>query len=250
MRALSTALGVAALGCVLLGAASDRASTGAVFVTTLPPGSDVWVDGTYVGRTPVFVDSLNGGKHALTLTRSGWAEREVDVDVTAGLTTMSSFRMTQSPHAGAHASTGSVVFHGLGSGAHVTLDGGHDPRDPSGPIALSPGTHVAVVVTHDGKTTRTFTVYPDTTTHVVVARAAADAAKAAVVAPAEEFLPTDAYRVDGKKVTVVYARHVVVAKIGDPNVRYDGVTVAYDAAPSMIGGRLYLPLALLVKLTR
>ncbi len=240
------------LCCVPLPAAAggEASPTGALYVTTLPAGADAWVDGTYVGRTPVLVDSLSTGKHALTLTRAGWAEREVDVDVAAGPTTMSSLRLTQVVRPGAHVAMGSVAFAGLPAGARVSIDGNAAVRDPRETIALSPGTHVAQIETHDGKATRTFAVYPDTTTHVLLAKASVAGSKPAVVAPAEEFLPADAYHVDGKKVTVNYAGHSVVAKIGDASMRYDGVTVSFDAAPSMIAGRLYLPLALLVRLSK
>jgi PEGA domain len=252
MRALLFGLGAAALGCVLAGAAARAGSpSAALYVTTLPSGADVWIDGTYVGHTPVLIDALAGGKHTLTLTRSGWAERDVEVETTAGLTTMSSLRLTQVQHGGtAHALAGTASFDGVAPDARITVDGSTPAHGPREVVSLAAGTHVAVIATHDGKSTHTFTVYPQTLTHVVLSRPASEDPKSAVVAPAEEFLPSDAYHVDGKKVTLNYGGHVVVAKIGVPAVRYDGVPLAFDAAPSLIGGRLYLPLALLVKLTR
>jgi hypothetical protein len=45
---------------------------GGAFVTTLPLGADIWVDGAYVGRTPAFVDLLSVGKHTIVVTRTGW----------------------------------------------------------------------------------------------------------------------------------------------------------------------------------
>ena len=73
--------------------------------------------------------------------------------------------------------------------------------------------------------------------------------RSAVVAPAEDYLPTDAFQVEGKKIVVRYAGHVVVAHVGDIGVRFDGATVEYGSAPESIGGKLYLPVELLEKLT-
>ena len=77
---------------------------------------------------------------------------------------------------------------------------------------------------------------------------AAGAAKSAVVAPADEFLPDGAYSVEGKKIVIHYAGHTAVAHLDDVQVHLDGATVSCDAAPAMIGRKLYLPLELLAKL--
>jgi hypothetical protein len=217
-------------------------------VTTLPSAADVWVDGVYVGRSPVLVDALARGHHAVTLTKSGWVSREADVDVSAGATAMSSLRLDVAHKPGTHQS-GSVTFHGLAPGIRVVIDGEPVARDPRGPVPLSAGMHVAVMTLEGEKVAHTFTVYPDTTTQIVVHSVAVDRTKSVVVAPAEEFLPDEAYRIEGKKVTVRYGGHFVVARIGELPVRFDGVTVSYDVAPSRIGGKLYLPLALLTRLT-
>jgi hypothetical protein len=239
---------VAVLGVLLLGAAPDGAPSGAVYVTTLPAGADVWIDGTYVGHAPVFVDSLAAGHHAISLTRSGWTAREVDIDVAVGSTTMSSVRLLQASRSSVRAA-GAVTFHDVPEGSRVELDGIAVDHPTRGGLPLAAGTHVVVVVTHQGRSTHTFTVFPETTTQVVFGSQSATEVKSAVVAPAEEYLPIDSFRVDGKKVTVHYASHDIVARLGELPMRYDGVTVSYDAAPSLIGGRLYLPLALLARLT-
>jgi hypothetical protein len=248
MRPFWRAAAIAVLGCVLLGASPASVPSGAVFLTTLPVGADAWVDGAYVGRTPVFVDALTVGHHVVSLTRTGWTARDVDVEVASGATTMSSIRLTQGTRAG-HPPGGSATFHELPPAARLLVDGVAVPNPSHGAVALAAGTHVAVVVTQKGKTAHAFSVYPETTTQVVLSAAPADEAKSAVVAPAEEYLPTDAYHVDGKKVTVHYESHEIIARIGELPMRYDGVTVSYDTAPTLIGGKLYLPLALLARLT-
>ena len=76
-----------------------------------------------------------------------------------------------------------------------------------------------------------------------------DDARSPVVAAAEDYLPDENFSVEGKKVVIRYAGHVVVGYLGEQQVRFDGATVAYDGAPQSIAGKLYLPLALLEKLT-
>src|ERR1700738_2679957 len=85
LRRLATAV-----VCVLLLAAVP---TGSLYVTTLPSGADVWIDGAYVGRTPLVVGALSPGGHAVGLTKSGWSPLQLDVTVEAGQTTLSSTRL-------------------------------------------------------------------------------------------------------------------------------------------------------------
>jgi hypothetical protein len=242
-----------ALACLAIGvpfAADADVAGGALFVTTLPTGADVWVDGTYVGRSPVLVDGLTRGHHAATLTKTGWIVQEVDVDVSAGSTTMTSLRLrAAAKQASGSKALGSVAFRGLAPGAKVTIDGDAGTRDPRVASPIAAGMHVATITTPAGKIARSFTVYAGTETEVMLEPTAAEATRSAIVAPAQEFLPDDAYRVDGKRVVVRYEGHEVVGKLGELPIRFDGVTISYDAAPSLIGGRLYLPFALLSKLT-
>jgi hypothetical protein len=244
---------IAAVLAFLLAAApgvpSAAGTYGALYLCTLPSGVNVWIDGTYVGHTPVLVDPLARGHHAVTLTKTGWSIQEVDVDVPAGTTAMAAFRLHPDVHAGSARPRGSVSFRGLAEGARVAIDGdalGHDPRSA---VPLPAGTHVAVITTPAGKISRTFTIYPEITTQVLLSDLLADERPSAIVAPAEEFLPDDSYKVDGNKVVVRYGGHEVIARLGEFSMRVDGTTASYDAAPSRINGRLYLPLALLTRLT-
>ncbi len=66
----------AAVVCVLLLAAVP---TGSLYVTTLPTGADVWIDGTYVGRSPLVLGGLAGGRHTVGLTKTGWDPLQLDV---------------------------------------------------------------------------------------------------------------------------------------------------------------------------
>jgi hypothetical protein len=247
------ALGIATISlAVTAGAASPlRAETpcGGVYVTTLPSGANVWIDGTFVGRAPVLVDALLPGHHALTITKSGWTAQEVDVSINAREILMSSTRLAEAPQPDPGAGPGSMFVRAAPPGATLSLDGGPAPAQGK-TVNLPAGTHQLTVTTSHGRTTRKFVVLPDTTTDVLLEEPhAAGDARSAVVAPAEDYLPTDNFTVLGKKIVVHYGGHVVVAHLGDADVRLDGATVTYDAAPQSIGGKLYLPLELLQKLT-
>jgi hypothetical protein len=234
------------LGAGLLGAAT---ANGGVYVTTLPSGADIWVDGTYVGRSPVLVDALSAGHHALTITKTGWVVREVDVEVPPAGVAMSSTALAAGSGPATARTNGLAAFRGIDAGASLLLDDQPVQGDPRRPQSLTPGTHTVVLITPHGRFTRTFTVLSDTTTEVVVRADVPDAGRSGVVAPAADYLPDSCVTVEGGKIVVRYEGHLVVAHLGDATVRFDGVPAVYDGAPETIAGRLYLPLELLKKLT-
>jgi hypothetical protein len=232
------------------GAAWANVPVGAVYVTTLPAGADIWIDGTYVGRAPVLVDALSPGHHALTITRTGWQQQEVDVSVPSGGVAMSSTRLMAGPRAFAGTAPGSVIVREAPPGAALTLDDVALTAPPGRPVPLPAGPHRIAERTPKGLVTRTFTVLPDTATELVLRAEPSNVeARSAVLAPADDYVGSDAYTIEGTKIVVRASGHVVVARFGESSVRFDGVTTAYDAAPTTIGGKLYLPLALLEKLS-
>ncbi|MDQ2858508.1 MAG: PEGA domain-containing protein, partial [Candidatus Eremiobacteraeota bacterium] len=244
-------------GCValLLGVAATGASraaaetpSGEIYVTTLPSGADVFVDGTYVGRSPALVGGLERGHHALTLTKSGWIVQEEDVTVRADSVAMSSTRLLPGSRADAGAALGSVAVRSAPAGASLMLDG-NAIAPSSQPVTIAAGLHHIAMKTARGRTTRSLDVMPDTTTQVVLQEPKSDESRTSIIAPAEDYLPTDAFSLVGKKIVVRYGGHVVVGHLGDANVHVDGTAATFDAAPDFIAGRLYLPLALLEKLT-
>ncbi|MEO6991259.1 MAG: PEGA domain-containing protein [Candidatus Baltobacteraceae bacterium] len=228
------------------GAQGALPSSGAVYLTTLPSGADVWIDGVYVGRSPVLVDALERGHHAVTLTKLGWAAREIEISVPDAGTVLSSLELAPERKKGRAQQRGAYVVRGLANGTHVQVDG--VAVEPTDVTPIGAGTHVVAVSGPQGRRVRTFTVVAGTTTEVVLRPAPVGASRSAVVAPAQEFLPDGAYRLEGKKVVVRYEGHEAVAHLDEIPLRVDGVTVSYGAAPTMIGGKLYLPLGLLAKL--
>jgi hypothetical protein len=230
-------------------AAGAEQSVGSIFVSTLPAGVDVWIDGTYVGRSPALAGALAVGKHSVTLTKTGWIVRELQIEVKPETTTLSAVELTpKPPRAGAARATGSYVVRGLPKGAKVLVDGLPPSSDPRVGVAAATGLHRVVLVLPRGRTTRSFEIFPDTTTEVVLHAPDATAPVSAVVAPASDYLPPGVYAVEGTKIVVRYLGHVVVARFGENGVRYDGTLVSYAGAPESIGGKLYLPLELLQRL--
>lgn len=227
-------------------------ATGATYVTTLPGGAEVWCDGTYVGRSPLLVDGLAEGRHTISLLKGGWTAQEILVTVVRGTVVMSSSRLAASKLAnlGSGVGNGTLVLRETPPGADVLLDGAPLSQLPPHGLALPAGTHEVSIKTARGRTTRSVSIYPDTTTDVILREeTGGQRARSAVVAAAEDYLPTDAFVVSGRRIVVRYARHVVVAHFGEKTFQIDGATVAYDSAPESFGGKLYLPLSLLEKLS-
>jgi hypothetical protein len=222
--------------------------TGSLYVTTLPTGADVWLDGTYIGHSPVYLDALAAGRHTVSLNRTGWASQDVDVTVVAGGTALSSVALLRSGSRIVAGDDGSFTLKGTAPRS-VLVDGVAQEPDRSGAYTVASGTHEIVAHTATGKMTRTITVYPDMRTDVVLHEDDAAATHSAVVAPAYDYLPSGAVKVDGMRVSIRYERHQVDALLGTSSYHVDGRVENFDAAPTLIGAALYLPLELLKQLT-
>ncbi len=229
--------------CVLLLAAVP---TGSLYVTTLPTGADVWIDGTYVGRSPLVLGALAGGRHTVGLTKTGWEPLQLDASVVAGQTTLSSTRLEAVRTGNLHPLPGWISVHG--ELRTVYVDGRAAVPATDGTIPVSAGAHELTARTPRGKITRSVMVWPGTRTDVVL-QPDADVIRPSVVAPAEDYVPRGAIRMVGEKVVVRYGGHEVVGHIGSTSYRVDGKPVDYGEAPTMIGSRLYLPLDLLTTLS-
>ncbi len=152
------------------GASVARAEvpTGGIYVTTLPAGAEVWVDGTYAGRSPVFIDGLPAGRHSLTLTKTGWMVREIEFEIGAGQISMSSTRLDPGARATSDKTRGLLLLRGVPRGAKIAIDGLVYAGDAQRPIELSSGAHRVTIEIVRAKTTRAFNILPETTTEVIV----------------------------------------------------------------------------------
>jgi hypothetical protein len=224
-------------------------SSGGVYVTTLPSGADVWVDGTYCGPSPVLVDALAQGHHAITLTKTGWNVHEVDIDIPGGGIALSSTKLVLGTRTGETSATGTVVMRGLAPGAKVSVDGA-GPAQPHGPMIFPAGVHTVTFTGTQGEITRSFTVLPDTTSELVLHDEPVTVSRVGVIAPATDYLPPEAITFDGSKLLIRFLGHEVVAHLDENTLRLDGSQVSYDCAPSLINGKLYLPLDLLETISK
>jgi hypothetical protein len=241
-RAPSANLAVLAFAAVaLLGAAP----TGAIFVTTLPSGADVWLDGSYVGHAPVVVDALAVGAHHLTLTRTGWTPEDLAIDIAPAQTQTTSVVLVRDGKT-AEAS-GTIAIHATDRVAGVTIDGQPAVVAKDGTIAASAGTHDLTIAVPQGKQTRTVTVYPLTRTDVVLGTDTV--VRSLVIAPADDYLPVTAFRLEGTRLVLRYGGHEVIAHLGATSYTIDSHPASYDAPPTVIRNRIYLPLELLTMLT-
>jgi PEGA domain len=217
---------------------------GGVYVSSFPSGADVWVDGSYIGRTPVLIDGLRAGKHALTITKTGWRVQEVDQQVTAGVVSTATIQLD--PAKSLHGS-GSIALHGLEKSARVSLDG--SPWAPwQSEYSVSAGTHHLSVRDSSVRFERLILVYPDQVTHVLLQAPSADA-HSAVVAPLQDYLPQNAAKIAEGRLVIHWGGHTVVGHVGDARFLVDGHDVVYDAPAGFVRGRLYLPLDLILTIT-
>jgi hypothetical protein len=243
-RAVAANLAGLLLGTLgLLGAEPS----GGLYLTTLPSAVDVWLDGRYVGRSPLLVDGLTVGEHRMTLTRTGWTPSEGTVNVEPSRTVTDSVVLTRAADVVAAAGTGTIAILGSGRVVTVTLDGAPAKLGKEGTIVASAGTHDLTLTGQHGKMARSVTVYPQMRTDVVFRDEGEQ--RSIVIAPADDYLPPSAYRFTGERLAVRYRGHDVLARLGTNAYTVDGRPVSYDAAPTLIGNRLYLPLELLTLLT-
>lgn len=228
---------------VLLGASP----TGSLYVTTLPSGADVWIDGTYAGRSPLVLGALAAGRHTVSLTKTGWNPLQLEVAVIASQTTLSSTKLDPAARSGGFKPPGSIAIHGVQPDA-AFVDGIVATPAKDGTYAVPAGTHVLAVRTPRGRITRMVTVWPQTRTDVVI-QSEIQPPRPSVVAPAEDYVPRSAIRLAGDKIVIRYGGHELIGHLGVTSYRLDGKSVEYAEAPTMIGPRLYLPLDLLTTLS-
>lgn len=235
------------LAGLALGAAGACATTGGtIYLTTLPSGADTWVDGAYVGRTPVLVDALSSGKHTITVAKTGWLSHEMHVTVgDREPVQFVSFRLERDPDAAA--TDGTLALHAGVPIRSVTVDG--TPMRPSAgeKLSLRPGDHEIVVDMASGRFVQHVAIYPDTTTNVLIRAGTAAGDRAIVVAPASNYLPASDVVVDGKRITIRHNGHLVSGIVGDATMRVDGGLTTFDTPPALIGGKLFLPLDLYLR---
>jgi len=232
----------------LAAATTQLPSHGGAFVTTLPLGADIWVDGAYVGRTPAFVDLLSVGKHTIVVTRTGWEAQSATIDVAVGQVVQVSLTLA---HAGTNASrdSGELDVRGSPAGGTVLVDGKKIGVIPA-TAKLSSGYHIVTVIGKpDERSTRDVDVYPDTTTTVSITAGEAGGPANDILEPVSSYIPDQAVTVSGSQITIKYRNNDLRCAVGSRAYTLNGKEGLLSTAPAMLSGKLYLPQSLLLHLS-
>jgi hypothetical protein len=116
-------------------------STGALSITTQPPGIPVTIDGTPRGVTPLAID-LAAGDHLVELVTDA-EHRKIPVTIRAG--SESSQFLEMGGGAAATTTTSELRVRTEPLGASVTVDGRYVGRSPVSVTDLTPGSHTVVL---------------------------------------------------------------------------------------------------------
>lgn len=220
---------------------------GTIYLTTLPSGADTWVDGAYIGRSPVLIDALSMGKHTITAAKTGWVSREMHVSVTPQLPfQFVDFQLDRDPSA--PPANGTLALHAGVPIRSVGVDGALAKLKPGNKVDIAPGDHDITVETERGDFRRHVVIYPDTTTNVILRSGTERADRAIVVAPTTNYLPSSEVVVDGKRIEIRHNGHIATGMLGDATMRVDGDLTTFDTPPAVIDGKLFLPLDLYVRI--
>ncbi len=234
---------------VLASSAGASAGHGSIYVTTLPPGATVWLDGTYMGETPLFIDQLDSGRHFITLTRSGWQPQSAPADVTIGrVTTVSAVLVATNPvsRPNQNRAKGTLSIRDA-NGAKVYLDG-EALGTPYENQAVAAGDHILLVQRGSNRQTTSVRIYPDVTTTVSLTpsrQSSVPGGSDDVLAPLTDYVPANDFTVSGDEITIHHDDIELECTIGSRNYTFNGKAGTLDVAPAMVANKPYLPLSLL-----
>lgn len=94
---------------------------GTLYVTSIPRGALITIDGVVKGQTNAIISNVAAGIHNVTLTRSGYHPETKQVDVKAGGMNSVAFTLKESGEPGT--GTGTLYISSIPSGAAITIDG-------------------------------------------------------------------------------------------------------------------------------
>jgi len=230
--------------------------TGSAYVSSLPDGCEVWVDGAYVGHAPVFVDLLVPGHHSVTISRAGWTAQFASFDVGAGQLASVSVALTRSGSPGRPAfgiERGDLLVRGAPRGAAIFIDGQRAADTAGRAKKLLAGRHIVTVRPKSGiELRRLVTVYPDTTTVALFSGANVTAPVAHggddVLAPLDKYVAAQNFTIAGNEIAIHYRGVEVQCSIGSRSYAFDGRAGTLSTAPALVEGRIFLPLWLLERI--
>lgn len=132
-------------------------TTGAVLLESVPPGSQLFIDGRVVGTTPITVH-LSQGRHLIEFRR-GESIRSLEIDVTAGQSTVSRLDWTAKR-------TGVLRVESAPAGATVIIDGRERGVTPLETSDLTVGAHTVLIQSEAGSVRRSVNIRVDRATEI------------------------------------------------------------------------------------
>jgi hypothetical protein len=140
-----------------------------MYVTTLPAGADVWLDGMYIGHSPKLVDGLTIGRHSLSVAKAGWQGRDLPVTIPeSGGPVIASLALERSEATIAPRGIGRLVLHTNEAPPSSIIVDGSPVALSKGACDLPAGSHVVVIQTRYGRVTRRVTIYGEMSTDMIV----------------------------------------------------------------------------------
>jgi len=120
-------------------------ATGSIYVTSVPGGANVYVDGTYYGPAPQLASGLSPGYHQVRISLSGFQDWTGSVNVESGVTTRVSQTLSVGPTPTPVPGTGSIAVHSTPAGAEVYLDNAYVGISPLTVPSVTAGSHVVLL---------------------------------------------------------------------------------------------------------
>ncbi len=232
---------------------------GGTYLTTLPPGAAVWLDGAYVGQTPLYVQ-LPPGHHDVTVTRTGMAPQSAGFDVAIGRVeplsiVLQKLGAPKNPRTSAAQSQGTLSVRGGPNGASVFVDAMRAGIIPMEARKERAGNHIVIVGTdRSTRIIRDVDVFPATASVLLLNSGPATAANAQslddMLAPVNRYLPASNVNTFGQEIIIHSRGMELQCQIGSHAYMLNGRAGVVAVPPTMLGGKLYLPLSLLNRIVR
>lgn len=225
---------------------------GGAYLTSLPANASAWLDGVYVGSTPVYVDDVLPGHHSVTLSAAGWQPQTAQFDVAAGRIEPVSIIMQRNAGDNASKGQGALAVAGAPTGSRVFLDG-TALETPSLPHPTGAGYHIVTLQPPGAKTARSMRVvdvFPGATTTISFAPPsnAGVAPEDDVLEPVDAAVPGAAIAMAGSDVIIHFKGVEVECTIGSRAYTFNGKQETMSISPALVGGKVYLPRSLLARI--
>jgi formylglycine-generating enzyme required for sulfatase activity len=104
---------------------------GSLYIKSSPSGASVYLDGTYKGTTPKQIENISAGSYTLKVTKSGYEDESMTINVRAGETAEKTVYLTEE--------MGELYISSSPSGANIYIDGSYKGTTPKTINGLNAG---------------------------------------------------------------------------------------------------------------